>query len=372
MVPRGMKPSTGILTVIVHLSAALARRGHHVEVWQLHDWSSDAYQDHRTCLMEAGVSQLPLAVSVPIWRLGRAVSESVSERSMDVIHLHGAFNRWNTALSASLRRPYVFSPHSGYDPVSLRRSRLRKVLYRSVFERSMLERAALTVALTEAEADQVRAFRGKGSLAVIPNGVEPPVADVDRLALRRDLELTAEDHLVVFVGRLDVHRKGLDRLVRGVAGAPGWHLALVGPRFSDVGRLETMIDDLAIGDRVRFTGERHGRALREALAGGDLFVLLSRWEGLPIALLEALSYGTPVVVSPEVGRVIDVEASGAGWVVPPDGLGSLLVRLHGETEELDAHRLASHMLAARYTWDAVAEAYEAAYEQVLRSRKTVR
>ena len=360
-----MRPWTGILTVIVHLSAALAKRGHHVEVWQLHRWSSDAYRDHRACLIEAGVTQLPLAVDVPIWRLGRAVDHATRERSVDVVHLHGAFNRWNTALSASLGRPFVFSPHSGYEPISLRRSRFRKFLYRFMFERSMIDKAALIVALTEAERDHVRAFGGDGSLVVIPNGVEPPVADVDRSALRRDLDMRADDHLVVFVGRLDVYRKGLDRLVCGVAAAPGWHLALVGPRFSGVGRLETMIADLGIGHRVHFTGERHGRGLREALAGGDLFALPSRWEGLPMALLEALSYGTPAVVSPEVGRVVDVEAAKAGGVVPARDLGALMMRLDGEPKELDAHASAARAFAERHTWDAVAEAYEAAYERVL-------
>jgi poly(glycerol-phosphate) alpha-glucosyltransferase len=289
------------------------------------------------------------------------------------VHLHGAFNHWNTAISRSLQRPYVFSPHSGYDPVSLRRSHVRKALYRFLFEREMLESASLIVALTAVELDQIRAFGATGLVAVIPNGVATAAPDVDPIALRRELELPAEDRLAVFVGRLDVYRKGLDRLVWGIVQAPGWHLALVGPRVRDVARLEEMIADLAIGDRVHLTDERHGQRLQEAYAGADLFVLSSRWEGLPMALLEAMAHGVPVVVSPEVGRLVDVEEAGAGWIATSEGLGDLLKRLKVDGgPQLRARGQAARTLAKRYAWDAVAEGYEAAYQQVLDPREAVK
>jgi glycosyltransferase involved in cell wall biosynthesis len=366
-----MEPWSGILTVIVHLSAALAKRGHQVEVWQLREWPRATFQDQRRWLDQAGVTQVQVALSTPIWRLGRAVQEATEDRSIDLVHLHGAFNRWNTAISPSLRRPYVFSPHSGYDPVSLRRSRARKTLYGLLFERSMLDRASLVVALTDVELDQIRAFGTKSPVAVIPNGVSAPATDVDRLAFRRELQLAARDHLAVFVGRLDVHRKGLDRLVRGLAEAPTWHLALVGPRFRDVARLEEMIADLAIGGRVHFTDERHGEPLREAFAGADLFVLPSRWEGLPMALLEAMSNGAPAVVSPEVGRLVDVEGAGAGWIAQSGDLGTMLRHLGEDgVQELPKRKKRARELAGRYRWDHVAEQYETAYRQAQRSTVT--
>jgi glycosyltransferase involved in cell wall biosynthesis len=126
----------------------------------------------------------------------------------------------------------------------------------------------------------------------------------------------------VFVGRLDVHRKGLDVLVRGVSEAPGWHLALVGPRFRDVGRLERMIADLRLSDRVHLVGERHGRGLRESVRAADLFVLMSRWEGLPMVLLEALALGRPAVVSGAVEGSVPVAGAGAGWVAGDEDLGN--------------------------------------------------
>ena len=370
VVPRGEQPWSGILTVIVSLAAALARRGHDVEVWQLHAWDPDTYVEQRRGLDAAGVAQVPLLAPRG---LGRAAAALADERDVDIVHLHGAFNRSNTTVSSALRRPYVFSPHSGYDPVSLRRSRVRKLVYRLLFERRMLRRAALLVALTDSELEQLRDVGAGRHVAVIPNGVEPAPDDIDRGVFRAETGVQADTPLAVFVGRLDVHRKGLDVLVRGVAEAPAWHLGLVGPSFRDVEGLEAMIVDLGVGDRVHLVGERHGRALLECLGAADVFTLLSRWEGLPMALLEALSVGTPAVVSPAVGRLVDVEAAGAGWVAPEGGLGLILRRLQEEgSPERERRRLAALELSKRYDWNAVAQQYEVALEGLIGSGRAMK
>lgn len=363
VVPRGEQPWSGILTVIVHLAAALARRGHQVDVLQLHEWSPGPYAEQQRLLDESGVTQVQLHRAR---RLGRAAARSADERGVDVVHLHGAFNASNTAVSRSLRRPYVFSPHSGYDPVSLRRSRGRKAVYRVVFERPMLRRAALVVALTKVELADIRRFGATGPADVIPNGVGPPPDHLDRHAFRRELGIAPDSFLAVFVGRLDVERKGLDVLVRGIAAAPGWHLALVGPRFRDVERLERMISGLGVEERVRLVGERHDRSLSETVAAADLFALLSRWEGLPMALLEALVLSTPAVVSPAVERLVGVDRAGAGWVASPNDLGPLLRGL--TREELILRGRAALELSKGYDWDSVAERYEAAYRGAIGSR----
>jgi glycosyltransferase involved in cell wall biosynthesis len=373
VVPRGEEPWSGVLTVIVHLSAALSRRGHHVEVWQLHEWSRDAYADQLRLLDSAGVDQIPLTSDLSIWRRGRAAASLADDRAVDLVHLHGAFNQSNTAVSRAIRRPYVFSPHSGYDPVSLGRSRRTKQLYGLLFERTMLKRASLLVALTDVELTQVRSFGAKGPCDVIPNGVEAAPSDVDPRPFRRELGIALDTPLAVFVGRLDVYRKGLDVLVRGVAEARAWHLALVGPRFRDVEDLEVMIASLGVANRIHLTGERHGRRLHEAFAACDLFALLSRWEGLPMALLEALSFSKPAVVSPTVERLVGVEGAGAGWAVAEAQLGVLLHTLRDEGRaELVARGVAARRLAGRYDWGTVAQRYEAAYERVLGSKEPVR
>lgn len=329
----------------------------------MHEWPSDDYSDQQRHLMEAGVIDVLLPAS---GRLGPIAATLATERAIDIVHLHGAFNLSNTAVSRSLRRPYVFSPHSGYDPVSLQRSHLRKSFYRILFERRMLADASLLVALTDLELGHLRDFGASGPFAVIPNGVERPPKHLDRLAFRQELGMSPETPLALFVGRLDVHRKGLDVLVRGIADAPGWHVALVGPRFRDVEGLERMIAVLDVSDRVHLVGERHGSRLLESMGAADLFTLMSRWEGLPMALLEALSLATPAVVSPAVERLVGVAAAGAGWSADEADLGPLLRRLRGDGRELEGRGRAALQLSRQYDWDSVAERYETAYDQILR------
>jgi glycosyltransferase involved in cell wall biosynthesis len=364
VVPRGEQPWSGVLTVIVHLAAALARRGRHVEVWQLHDWDTARYSEQRKLLAVDGVVEIRVAAR---HGLGRASARLADRRGIDIVHLHGAFNPSNTLISRALRRPYVFSPHSGYDLVSLRRSPLRKQLYRLLFERRMLADAALVVALTDLELEHCRRFGAPGPFALIPNGVARPPEDLDPGAFRVELGIDRDAPLAVFVGRLDVHRKGLDVLVDGVAEAPDWYVALVGPAFRDVERLERQINTLGVADRVYLPGERHGRQLMEALAAADVFTLTSRWEGLPMALLEALAVGTPAIVSHAVERVVHVSKAGAGWAVDNENLGELLRQLSSRRGELRSRRVAARSLARRYDWDEIAARYERSYEQVVGS-----
>jgi glycosyltransferase involved in cell wall biosynthesis len=360
VVPAGAHPYSGVPTVIVQLSLHLARRGHDVEVWLLQPWNSEEAALHGSTLTEAGV---PL-ITAPS---GSHRFHALAERPVQIAHLHSVFTPPNARLARRLRVPYVLSPHGGYAPASLARSALRKALYLWLVERRLLRGAALRVALTEAEARDLRMLGAPDPIDVIPNGVPPAPRQVDPSAFRRELGLDASQRLLLFVGRLDVFHKGLDVMVRGLAAAPMWHSALVGSDFRGGGdQLRSLADTLGAGSRLHLTGPRQGRALHEAFAAADCFTLTSRWEGLPLSLLEALAHGIPAVVSPEVDRLVGVVTAGAGWSAAPGELGALLRRLqHLDDRERERRAAAARALVARYDWTSVTRRYEAAYGGVL-------
>jgi glycosyltransferase involved in cell wall biosynthesis len=362
VVPAGAHPYSGVTTVIVQLSLHLARRGHHVEIWLLHPWSDQEAALHGPSVAAAGI---PLIVASR-GRGGRF--EALITREVDVAHLHSVFSPPNALLARRLRVPYVVSPHGGYAPASLTRSAVRKALYARLVERRLLRGAALRVALTEWEARDLAAYGAGKPIAVIPNGTHPAPGDVDPNAFRRELGANP-DRLLLFVGRLDVFHKGLDWLIRAVAEAPGWHVVLVGSDFrGGGGQLSRLAATLGVGSRVTFAGPRRGQALHEAFAAADCFALTSRWEGLPMSLLEALAHGVPAVVSPAVDQLVGVVAAGAGWSAAPSELGELLRRLQQlDRSEQERRAAAARALAARYDWTSVARRYEAAYAGCLRA-----
>jgi glycosyltransferase involved in cell wall biosynthesis len=140
-----------------------------------------------------------------------------------------------------------------------------------------------------------------------------------------------------------------------------------------VPRLEAMIEELSVVERVHIVGERRGHRLHEAFAAADIFALTSRWEGLPMALLEALSFGKPTVVSPAVDRLVPIAASGAGWVAEGERLPAVLEEVAAARGGgLRMRQEAARLLARRYDWDSVARQYRVAYERARRSGKTVR
>src|SRR5512138_3128380 len=159
-------------------------------------------------------------------------------------------------------------------------------------------------------------------ITYIQNGVDTerfrPVPSVEKAAARKRLDLPVDKNVVLFVGRL-VHVKGVDVLLGAWRQLPdelrSCSLLLVvgdGPEAFDLKRLA---DKYGIAATTRFAGRQDD--VLDYYHASDLFVLPSRSEGLPNALLEAMSCGLPVVCS-SVGGIPDmVNPVDPDLLVPP-------------------------------------------------------
>jgi glycosyltransferase involved in cell wall biosynthesis len=195
-----------------------------------------------------------------------------------------------------------------------------------------------------------------GKLRMIPNGLDlhryAPAAA--RAAIRR----------VVMVANLRPE-KGHDTLLAAIPAIVARHpeatftLAGAGPRRD---ALETLARALSIDGRVRFAGEC--RDVPSLLADSDLFVLPSRSEAFPNAVIEAMAAGLPVVAS-DVGGIPEVVRDGVtGRLVPPDDARALADAVIGLMD--DPGRAAGLGAAARagverYSIDRMVDAFERLY-----------
>ncbi len=145
---------------------------------------------------------------------------------------------------------------------------------------------------------------------------------VDRAEAKAALGL--EGPLLVCAGGM-TGRKGQDVAVEALADLPGATLWLVGDG-PDRRRIETLVQRLALGDRVRFLGTRPHDELPGLLAAADVMVLPSESEGLANVWVEALACGTPVVTTdvggarevidrPEAGRITERTAGAVAAAV---------------------------------------------------------
>lgn len=236
------------------------------------------------------------------------------------------------------RTPVVATLHATYDETQRHSARTRG-----------LETAALrwgatrVVAVGQSVADSHRDRLGREVL-VVPNAVAlpVPVPASERARLRRELTGDVDRPLVLTVGRL-VSQKGLPDLLAAFGKVLSAHpdavlvLAGAGPLRQE---LETRVAQIGLGPAVRVLGDRQD--VPQLLAAADVFASASLWEGLPLALLEAMASGLPVVAT-AVGENERLLSGGRGLLVPPgvpDLLGTELVRL------LDDRQLAAGISAA--------------------------
>jgi glycosyltransferase involved in cell wall biosynthesis len=199
-------------------------------------------------------------------------------------------------------------------------------------------------------------------MLVIPNGIPPmDYGNEDVAGLRAELGLTQNDALLLSVGRL-VYQKGHEYLVEAMPEIlkrfPGAKAIICGdgPLRS---QLEAQIVRMNLADSVRLLGNRND--MQRFLKGADVFVMPSRWEGLPVALLEAMGAGLPVVATRVEGVEEVVEHAGQGLLVPPEdtpALADALLQLIADSGL--RHRMSSaarRRIQESYTLDTMCESY---------------
>ena len=372
----------GPLNVAHSLSAALVEAGHEVTVCttnlKTHREVLDVPVD--TPLMVDGVEVFYEPVAwFRYWgfspRLWRRMVREVKRADVVLVHAHYQFANWAGArLARSAGKPYVIFAHGSlhFQGISHQKARLKQ-LYLAVMERLNFQQA-LFIAFNAPEEREGSRFGELGK--VIPSGIDPAkFAAMPRPGYFRELFPQLQDKLfILFLGRLDIRQKGLDLLIPAFARLkrvyPGVHLVLAGPDEDAGGKL---IGQLArrhgVEEAVTLTGLISGREKLAALQDADLLVLPSRFEGLSIALLEALYAGLPVVVTDRVGLWREVEKNRCGLVASfdEDSLAAALNHIAAAPDRREMGQRGRQLVASGYTWDRIARHLMAEIEGTLAS-----
>lgn len=289
------------------------------------------------------------------------------------VHLHLGLTLLNVQARRLCRRagvPYLLTPHGLYVREMLHERALQKRLFCLLFERRVARNARFVQALVPAEVEGARRLGvAPERLRLIPNGVDADAlarAEASPMSLAGRCGFPEGEPALLFLARLQ-RIKGLDLLLPAFAEVcrdlkERWHLVVAGADCGALAPTQRLCVKLGLTERVHFPGCLTGgdkvRALRDAAA----FVLPSRGEGMPNAVLEACAAGLPVVVT-DCCNLPEIATAGAGYVCRPEtpALEAALRQLlaHPNHTELGAN--ARRLVTERFSWNRVVTELERLY-----------
>ena len=295
----------------------------------------------------------------------RSLEHALRRHRVAVAHSHeftmAVYGAW-AARRAGI--PHVITMHGG--PYYAARLRRRVALRTAIAVSARTVAVSLPLARHLSRNLWIRPSR----ILTIPNGVRH--VRPEQVTLRDELALRPADRLLVSVGNLypvKGHLHLVDALARLAERHPQLHLAIAG-RGELEGALATRARDHGLQGRVHLLGLRSD--IPALLAAADVFVLPSLSEGLPLALLEAMFAGCPIVAS-DVGEVGVALAGGrAGVLVEPGHPEALATAIEGLLNDPNRARAlaesAGRRAAAEYDVAQMSRRYLETYHQVLRPR----
>ncbi len=358
----------GIESAVLSLTRRLIARGHTVEVLTLdRDLRTGQRLDSPPTIDSIRIHRVPWFGSrrypiAPTWL--RFVAE------FDVIHIHAIdffIDSAALARSAGLhRKAIVVTTHGGIFHTRAWDS-LKKVYWRSVLKRS-LSTANKVVAVSERDASLFASIVPAEKLETIPNGIDPAFAASRAQRVRGR---------VVCLGRVSAS-KGIDRVLSLFALVatefPEAELVVAGPDEDGMAKnLRKQAAEMGLERRVRIRGALPIDELAALAAGAHILVSAAQHEGFGITTVEALSAGTPVLVT-RTGvheQVVRPGVNGWFWSGYADAESAATLReaLLLADARLDDMRAAARASAAPYDWDVATDKYERVLESAYRENQ---
>ncbi|GAP07776.1 glycosyltransferase [Anaerolinea thermolimosa] len=353
--------ANGVDKTVYYLALHQAKAGEKVAVFSITD---------KEPLPIPGVEVIPipsvrkgLLIHLPFSFCG--LEEKLLEWKPDIVHFHSVHIGPFIAVAQSLRQkkiPYIVTPNGGYALEKMSQSDVRVKFYTRWIEKSYLENAFFVHAVSQNDILGLKTLGINPRFVKIPNGIDlenvPSITSCQYLAVH--FPELAGRRLFLFLGRLDPSQKGLDILLEAFALANPENAALVlaGPDWhGSIKKLKILIAKLGITERVVFTGPVFGEEKWALFNEIDIYIQLSRWEGLSLSILEALAAGKPVIASRQADPDEMINRFMAGETVVPE-VGSIagVISRFSKVSRLELGSMGENarQLARNYEWKILA------------------
>lgn len=288
----------------------------------------------------------------------------------EIVVFHGVYQKKYISLYYELKKkkiPYIVVPRVSLTKGAQNQKRLKKMIGNLLFYRKFVYNAKSIQFLTENEKIESDMYNKK-DFFIVGNGIRIPSEKEKNK--RKSFNLT-------YMGRYDINHKGLDILIEAInLGKDSFeenniYFNLYG---SDLKRgkdyLKSKINSYKLNRIVTVNGPIFNEEKARILRSTDLFIAPSRFEGHPMAVIEAMAYGVPCIISKGTNMLDVLLRYKAGWKIEldPNDIFSVINRVHTNKELLfkvggNAKRLAQD----NYSWEKIAMETTFYYKKILKN-----
>lgn len=264
----------------------------------------------------------------------------------DIVVFHEIYRPEFIAIYKELNKrsiPYIIVPHGSLTKQAQSRKALKKIVGNLLLFNKYVKNAKALQYLSIGEAEKTIA---KNEYFICGNGIEIPEIYKTNFC-KNGIKL-------LYIGRLEIEIKGLDLLVEAVSKSrevfekSNCKLYIYGPDYDGMySRLENLITENKVEDLIDLNGAITGENKEAELLSADYYIQTSRSEGMPMGIIEALSYGLPCIVTKGTGLNTAIKEYNAGYECETsvEGIADILKTAVDNYSELEIKSKSARKLA---------------------------
>lgn len=291
----------------------------------------------------------------------------------DIVVFHSIYILKFLSISKYLNNnniPYIIVPRGSLTLNAQKKKRIKKMLGNLFFSRFISNAVAINF-LTQNEYEESKYFDFKDYF-ILGNGM-------NLKPIKRDYKIKHSQFIVTFIGRIEWYHKGLDLLIEAINLGKEFFTKnhfifnLYGPDdWGSIDKLNNMIKKYEIDNLVKINEPVFGKEKENILLNSDLFIHTSRLEGQPSSVIEAMSYGIPVIVTPGTNLIDIVKNNNLGFITdytPKMIMETLINAYQNKTKFNDIGNEEIKYIKNNFDWNVIVKKNIEKYKKIMKKHK---
>lgn len=295
-------------------------------------------------------------------------SAIISNNKPDIVIFHSLYIWEYIAFYKYLIKkkiPYLIQLHGALSEENYKKNHLKKWLANTLFYNRFIKNAQRIIYLNQGEYSKSIVPKINNKCAIIPNGVE-----INQNYRKND---NTDIIRILYLGRIASYHKGLDILIEAIKILESKKLSdKIHFEFYGTGEdkaIEVFKDQInEISKIASFHGPAYGELKEHVLSNSNIFILTSRFEGMPMGILEALAHRIPCIVTPQTNMANIIHDGQCGWVTELDAnsIAEITEKAISEYQtNYETLQCNAQNTAGQFSWDIIAERTISLYEDII-------